>query len=61
MEIYIIFIQSSIGIIDSGIGPAPTDLGIPEGANGGLRERSGWFFTSAENLSVSIHALSSLN
>lgn len=33
MEIYIIFIQSSIGIIDSGSGPAPTELGITEGAN----------------------------
>lgn len=27
------FIQSSIGIIDSGSGPAPTELGITEGAN----------------------------
>lgn len=33
MEIYIIFIQSSIVIIDSGSGPAPTELGITEGAN----------------------------
>lgn len=41
MEIYIIFIQSSIGIIDNRIGPEPTELGITEGANGGLRERSG--------------------
>lgn len=61
MGIYIIFIQRSIGIIDSGSGPAPTELGITDGVNGGEGKEVGSAFTSAENLSVSICALSSLD
>lgn len=53
--IYIIFIHSSIGIIDSGSGPAPAELGITEGVKGGEGKGVGGAFTSAENLSVSIH------
>lgn len=53
--IYIIFIQSSIGIIGSGNGPAPAERGVTEGVNGGEGKGVGGAFTSAENLSVSIH------